>query len=208
MGAIHGSPPLDSAPECRPIGQLVRDEHDPTRIDLSRAAITSNQCDPEPSRKQVEVNQAEPGANRQLAEEDRAGNSSASASAHRRAIDVQPRHPPGRRSRKLRQFGEQIHKLHAAGYTLEDIREALADAGVIVSKSTVQREAARKARAPSLRLKPVDSGLPAGRPPLPPDDEPRTTTSQSLSRNQSARDLADEFFKSHPCNPLLRTEQP
>jgi spermidine synthase len=34
-------------------------------------------------------------------------------------------------------------RLHAEGYTFEAIREALADAGVVVSNTTVQREVAR-----------------------------------------------------------------
>jgi hypothetical protein len=33
--------------------------------------------------------------------------------------------------------------LHEQGYTFEAIREALADVGVVVSKSTVHREVAR-----------------------------------------------------------------
>lgn len=54
-----------------------------------------------------------------------------------------PRRPPGRSNRKARVFAEEIRRLRAEGYGLEVIREALADAGVVVSKSTVQREAAR-----------------------------------------------------------------
>ena len=39
-------------------------------------------------------------------------------------------------------------RLRALGHTLESICEALADAGLIVSKTTVQRERAKLSRAP------------------------------------------------------------
>lgn len=54
-----------------------------------------------------------------------------------------PRRPPGRCNRKARTFSEEIRRLRAEGYSFEVIREALAEAGVVVSNSTVQREAAR-----------------------------------------------------------------
>lgn len=58
-----------------------------------------------------------------------------------------PRDAPGRSTRKARAFAAEIGRLHALDYTLEAIREALAGAGVSVSRSTVWREAARH-RAP------------------------------------------------------------
>lgn len=54
-----------------------------------------------------------------------------------------PRRPPGRLNRKVRAFAGEIGRLHEQGYTFEAIREALADVGVVVSKSTVHREVAR-----------------------------------------------------------------
>lgn len=54
-----------------------------------------------------------------------------------------PRRPPGRCNRKARTFSAEIRRLRAEGYSFEVIREALAEAGVVVSNSTVQREAAR-----------------------------------------------------------------
>ena len=59
-----------------------------------------------------------------------------------------PRRPPGRSNCKVRAFAGEIGRLHDQGYTFEAIREALADVGVVVSRSTVHRELAR------LRLKP------------------------------------------------------
>lgn len=58
-------------------------------------------------------------------------------------MQLQPKHPPGRKSRKVRAFATEIHRMQADGYTCDEIREALADVGVVVSRSTVQREAAR-----------------------------------------------------------------
>jgi hypothetical protein len=62
------------------------------------------------------------------------------AGAERRLI---PRRPPGRCNRKAGSFSAEIRRLRAEGYSLDVIREALAAAGVVVSTSTVQREAAR-----------------------------------------------------------------
>ena len=57
-----------------------------------------------------------------------------------------PKHPPGRSNRKARAYAADIARLQTEGYTLEAIRLALADAGLQVSLSTVQREAARPTR--------------------------------------------------------------
>jgi hypothetical protein len=58
-----------------------------------------------------------------------------------------PRRPPGPIPRKASAFGAEIRRLRALGYTAEAIREALADAGVHVSNSTVQRYAKRRSVA-------------------------------------------------------------
>lgn len=60
-----------------------------------------------------------------------------------------PRQPPGRITRKARAYAPEILRLREAGYSLEAIREALADAGVKVSRSTVWREASRPTNEPS-----------------------------------------------------------
>lgn len=66
-----------------------------------------------------------------------------STSNGRGGLRLTPRHPPGRSSRKARAYAAEIGRLHALGYTLDAIRTALADVGVIVSLSTVRREAIR-----------------------------------------------------------------
>ena len=59
---------------------------------------------------------------------------------------LNPKHPPGRVNRKARAFEPEIARLRSEDYTCEAIRAALADIGVDVSLSTVQREAARAKR--------------------------------------------------------------
>ena len=58
-------------------------------------------------------------------------------------MQLTPKLPPGRANRKARHYADQVRRLRAEGYTLEAIREALCDAGVAVSLSTVRREANR-----------------------------------------------------------------
>lgn len=58
-------------------------------------------------------------------------------------MQLTPRLPPGRKSRKALAFADEIRRLRALGYTNDAIRQALADAGVNVSSSTVHREATR-----------------------------------------------------------------
>lgn len=60
-----------------------------------------------------------------------------------------PKDPPGRVNRKARAFELEIVRLRSEDYTCEAIRKALADIGVVVSLSTVQREVARSSKQPS-----------------------------------------------------------
>jgi len=108
-------------------------------------------------------------------------------------MTLNPPRPPGRRTRKARAFETEIAQLRAQGYTFGAVREALAAAGVVVSKSTVQREAARRApRAASVH--------------------PRATTQapaapiETLVRSEfrSGKELAEDFVRSRITNRLLR----
>jgi hypothetical protein len=65
-------------------------------------------------------------------------------------MQLTPRLPPGRKSRKALAFADEIRRLRALGYTNEAIQQALADAGVKVSRSTVHREATRPITAGSV----------------------------------------------------------
>lgn len=103
-----------------------------------------------------------------------------------------PRRPPGRLSRKARAYASDIRRLYAEGYTLEAIREALADEGVVVSKSTVQRELAWRPR----RESPCE---PVATTPAPPPQQP------SIVPTSHPKDVADEVFgDTQRSNPLHR----
>lgn len=73
--------------------------------------------------------------------------------AHRsrkgRGVKLVPLAPPGRITRKARDFEADIVQLRAQGYTLDAIRQALNAVGVHVSISTVRREALRSEGAVS-----------------------------------------------------------
>jgi hypothetical protein len=58
-------------------------------------------------------------------------------------MELNPKQPPGRTTRKARRYLSEMHRLRAEGHTLESIRLALLDVGVSVSISTVRREVAR-----------------------------------------------------------------
>lgn len=138
-------------------------------------------------------------------------------------MQLTPKHPPGRTNRKAREFEAQIGQWHAAGYSFASIRLILADAGVMVSRATVQREIARLAakrtrpvavhtpmaieQAP-VRLDAADAltaHAPHGTHPsiLPtPSAFPKAHTSRPLR----GKAIADEFVRQHITNPLLRQE--
>ena len=120
-------------------------------------------------------------------------------------MKLHPRTPPGRSNRKARAFSEEIARLHFDGYGLVAIREALADAGLNVSTSTVQREVARLSksgiRGNPLMLRPViapdiDSDGPR---PAAPIEHRRT------EERRSGKDVAEAFMKGRITNPLIRT---
>lgn len=119
------------------------------------------------------------------------------------AVSLIAKTPPGRASRKALAYGAEIARLRGEGYTYAAIRELLANAGIVVSRSTVHREAARQRRTPA-------RGLQALRDPHPAVTE---TTSQpvscvdSVSRSggtQRSRDIAEAFMKDQITNPLMR----
>ncbi len=122
-------------------------------------------------------------------------------------VKLQPKQPPARKSRKVRQYADEISRLQADGYTCEEIRMALADVGVVVSRSTVQREAARALQ----RKHAMDStgSTPASAPATPPNDRSHVLPSPRLQAvdPRTARQAAEDFMKDQVTNPLLRTER-
>ncbi len=121
-------------------------------------------------------------------------------------MQLQPKHPPGRKSRKVRAFATEIHRLQADGYTCDEIREALADVGVVVSRSTVQREAARVLRRTRTT---VTAAVANSRQAAPSIDREAGPLSPRPHANdpRTARQIAEDFMKGQVTNPLLRTER-
>jgi hypothetical protein len=114
-------------------------------------------------------------------------------------MKLNPKNPPGRTNRKALAFAVEIARLNKDGYSGEAIREALADVGVIVSKSTVQREVARLSRQ-ALPAAQRDSAVPS------PASLPQTAAPHRLADEpRSGRDIAEGFVKGRITNPLIRT---
>jgi hypothetical protein len=112
-----------------------------------------------------------------------------------------PKDSPGRSTRRARGFAVEIGLLRAQGYTLEAIREALAEAGVEVSKSTVQREVTKLASRPSSGVATAPEPLhrvaevvsvSTGAPPSPDTDM------------RSAKEIAEAFTATQNTNSLFR----
>ena len=108
-------------------------------------------------------------------------------------MTLTPQHPPGRSTRKARRFEAEIGRLHDMGYSFEAIRQALSNAGVNVSRSTVQREVARR----SVRSAPV-------RPQAGPVQPLRSVGAPALPDSRSGKDIAEDFVRNRITNPLLR----
>lgn len=134
--------------------------------------------------------------------------------------------PPGRITRKAREFEADIAQLHAQGYTLAAIARSLAAAGVQVSISTVRREVRRHA-GPVLFTSNTPQGYnpavaqPAQLATVPavPTAAPATAAAPATPAAvlfipgqpdpPSAKDLAEAFARSKNVNPFARTkEQP
>ena len=116
-------------------------------------------------------------------------------------MKLAPKHPPGRQTRKARAFEAEIQQLRAEGYTFEAIRAALADAGVQVSRSTVQREAAKQA------LDAVAGGEDGtARNADTPTKRQRSVTAFGPARAEplSGKDIAEAFVRNRINNPLVR----
>jgi len=116
-------------------------------------------------------------------------------------MKLAPKHPPGRQTRKARAFEAEIRQLRADGYTFDAIRAALADAGVLVSRSTVQREAARQALDVAAE---GEDG--AARTADTPTKRQPPVPALALPRPEplSGKEIAEAFVRNHITNPLIR----
>jgi hypothetical protein len=123
-------------------------------------------------------------------------------------VQLQPKHPPGRKSRKARAFAAEIHRLQTDGYTFDEIREALADVGVVVSRSTVQREAARALQRINQKSVKVTAGaVPPAAAPAPIGEPALPARSPHANDSRTSRQIAEDFMKGQINNPLLLTER-
>ena len=113
-----------------------------------------------------------------------------------------PKRPLGRPNRKALAFEAEIARMRLEGYPCEAIWEALVEAGVKVSRSSVKREVARLARRATTPSKSVADvpKLQAQSPkaattvlaPVHPDDSP------------SGKEVAEAWMEGRITNPLIR----
>ncbi len=124
-------------------------------------------------------------------------------------MQLQPKHPPGRKSRKVRAYSQEIHRLQAEGYTCDEIRAALADVGVVVSRSTVQREAARVLQRANRTSATVAAAVSPPSPAASPIERQPALASGRVQPEdlRSVRQVAEDFMKSQHTNLLLNTER-
>lgn len=116
-------------------------------------------------------------------------------------MKLAPKDPPGRSTRRARGYAADIGQLRAQGYTFEAIRQALDEAGVKVSKSTVQREMARLASTSSSGSVAVtEPSLPVSAPAA----APSPVAPSVLTDLRSGKEIAEAFGSSRINNPLFR----
>ena len=116
-------------------------------------------------------------------------------------MKLAPKDPPGRSTRRARGFAADIGQLRAQGYTFEAIRQALDEAGVKVSKSTVQREMARMASTSST------GSVAVTEPSLPvsvPASAPSSAAPSVVTDLRSGKEIAEAFAGTRITNPLFR----
>lgn len=117
-------------------------------------------------------------------------------------MTLTPKRPPGRLNRKALAFAADIQRLHWQGHSCEAIRQALADAGLTVSRSTVTREVARQAK----RKAPSDTGGgSATNTPITPLREADPGSAPALATDpRSSKEIAEAWVAGRNTNPLLR----
>ena len=113
-----------------------------------------------------------------------------------------PKYPPGRSNRKARAYAAEIVRLRTEGYTFEAIRSTLADTGLQVSLSTVQREAARSARRVLGSDDRTVHHAPVQR--APPTAPPINAPPALCTAPRPAKEIAAEFMARQITNPLVR----
>jgi hypothetical protein len=123
-------------------------------------------------------------------------------------MSLQARRPPGHAKRKALTYAADIIGLRVQGHSFSAIREALEDAGVLVSISTVRREVLRAAPATAVR-KPAPAHPspyvgPANRDEV--GNPVSVTEPASVATSLPGRAIAEEFMRGRPTNTLFLKE--
>jgi len=118
-------------------------------------------------------------------------------------VRLTPKNPPGRLNRKALGFESDIDLLRLRGHSCRAIHQALLDAGLTVSLSTVKREVARLAkRGPADVVRgPV---IPLPREPTAPGPPSTMSLPAFAGDPRSSKEIAQSFVESRPTNRLLR----
>lgn len=125
-------------------------------------------------------------------------------------MSLQTRRPPGHAKRKALSYTADIDRLRAEGHTYSAIREALEDAGVSVSISTVRREVLKSMSKTAIRR-----GMPlaiASQGSLPTDDKLSSRAPAPLpaagmgTTPLPGKAIAEEFMRGRSTNPLFLEE--
>lgn len=123
-------------------------------------------------------------------------------------MSLQTRRPPGHAKRKALTYAADIISLRSQGHTFSAIREALEDAGVVASISTVRREAMRGPSATAV-LKPATA---PARPHVRQaqvvvvEGPVAATVAVPGATSLPGKAIAEEFMRSRPTNPLFLKE--
>ena len=129
-------------------------------------------------------------------------------------MSLQTRRPPGHGKRKALTYTADILRLRGAGHSLAAIREALEDAGVLVSISTVRREVLKGTLTAAARHSSVveaAAALPFGRMegrPLRRVNGSGEAPHLDLTAALPGKAIAEEFMRGRPTNSLYLTERP
>lgn len=123
-------------------------------------------------------------------------------------MSLQTRRPPGHAKRKALTYAADIINLRGQGHSYSAIREALEDAGVLVSISTVRREAMRGPSATEV----LKSTSAPRRPHV--GQANRTAAASSLAATAPVlgstplpgKAIAEEFMRGRPTNTLFLKE--
>lgn len=123
-------------------------------------------------------------------------------------MSLQARRPPGHAKRKALTYAADIVSLRVQGHSFSAIREALEDAGVLVSISTVRREVLKAASTTAV-LKPAAA---SPRPYVGPAGRGEASTPVSAIHPAAGatalqgKAIAEEFMRGRPTNTLFLKE--